>query len=1203
MLSRGALGLASPRVRRGLALSWSALFILSLLLQYMAFAMAPAALAVHDEGLFELDGNAVSEGGVAGEDWDHVFAGTDAADSTVFLTDKVNSLTDDIFTGGSSKDINDTSAWLWTKSKPQAKNDITHAFAAAYTATSAESAGDTIVYFGLNKYDASGDNFVGFWFLQGQVGPTGTGIASGSPFSGSHTPGDVLVLADYTNGGGVSEFSVYKWVASGGDVTTHLDTVASGVPCTSAGVTDLACAATNLTTATSPWPFTDKSGESNFLAGELFEGGINLTDLGLDKGCFTSFIAETRSSQSVTATLSDFAGGQFSFCSAPDIATQVKHGGTSTGDNGHITIGQSVTDTATVTGSKGTATGTIEFFVCGPSGSAPDCSTGGTKVGVTKTLSSGSATSDAFTPSAVGSYCFRAEYTPATGSKYLAASHTNTTSECFVVDKKPTAITTSAEQSVSVGNAISDSANLTGATADAGGTITFSAYGPSASPDCSGTAVYTTTVSVSGPGTYGPASFTPATAGTYYWIASYSGDAKNLGSTGTCGDEGENDTVNKVTPQISTDASADVEIGGSISDTATVSGGHSPSGTVTFSLYGPDDANCDGAVIFTSTVALSGGSATSGSFTPSAVGTYRWTATYNGDANNNSVSEGCNGENENVDVTKASPSITTSLVSGEQSGTTIDIALGDSAHDTSALHDATADAGGTVHYQVFLDASCQTLYTDAGTKAVVNGVPGDSNSVQFILAGNYYWSADYSGDAKNESASSSCDLEVVSVGLNHPTISTNASGSVVVGGDIHDTATLADGFEPTGSITFQLFGPDDASCDSAIFTSIVAVDGNGDYNSDPFTTSEPGTYRWIATYSGDANNAAVSGECGDLNEDVLVTIPNIHAVKLVATNDGEFGPTSVANPGDTLTFQITVSNSGNGAATNVPVSDDLTPVLAHATYNGDCSNACSQVGNVLHWTIPSIAPGDSVVLTYSVTLSATFPTGTTHLPNVVVVTGPGSNCEQGSTDEDCDTDTTVATSVLTIDKAIFAADGSDLLHVGGLAQATVGDTLLYTLTYHGAGTLTKAVISDPVPAELQYVDGSAVGDANFTFAGYDPATRTLTWTAATLPDPATGTVSFKVVALEAAAHAPNATVTNVATIESDQTPIDDGSVPVQVAPKPEELTPPPTDTIVPATGTSNPGFALMLILIGVAAVTLGIGFVMPVPARARRRDR
>src|SRR5207253_4783926 len=44
-------------------------------------------------------------------------------------------------------------------------------------------------------------------------------------------------------------------------------------------------------------------------------------------------------------------------------------------------------------------------------------------------------------------------------------------------------------------------------------------------------------------------------------------------------------------------------------------------------------------------VALSGGSAsTSPGFVSNAAGTWRWTATYSGDANNNTVSSGCNDE-------------------------------------------------------------------------------------------------------------------------------------------------------------------------------------------------------------------------------------------------------------------------------------------------------------------------------------------------------------------------------------------------------------------------------------------------------------------------------------------------------------------------------------------------------------------------------
>jgi hypothetical protein len=104
------------------------------------------------------------------------------------------------------------------------------------------------------------------------------------------------------------------------------------------------------------------------------------------------------------------------------------------------------------------------------------------------------------------------------------------------------------------------------------------------------------------------------------------------------------------------------------------------------------------------------------------------------------------------------------------------------------------------------------------------------------------------------------------------TLSTQASAAVPPGGLVHDTATLSGGVAPTGTITFQLFGPNDATCTAApAFTSAVTVAGNGSYVSADFTPSVAGTYRWIATYSGDAANAASATACNDANESVSVS--------------------------------------------------------------------------------------------------------------------------------------------------------------------------------------------------------------------------------------------------------------------------------------------------------------------------------------------
>ena len=91
--------------------------------------------------------------------------------------------------------------------------------------------------------------------------------------------------------------------------------------------------------------------------------------------------------------------------------------------------------------------------------------------------------------------------------------------------------------SVPAGTTITDTASLSGnAAASATGTVTYDVYSDAACTDLvnSGTAESITT-----PGTLPPsAGVTLSTPGTYYWEASYSGDADNAPSESTCGPSG-----------------------------------------------------------------------------------------------------------------------------------------------------------------------------------------------------------------------------------------------------------------------------------------------------------------------------------------------------------------------------------------------------------------------------------------------------------------------------------------------------------------------------------------------------------------------------------------------------------------------------------------------------------------------------------------
>ena len=221
----------------------------------------------------------------------------------------------------------------------------------------------------------------------------------------------------------------------------------------------------------------------------------------------------------------------------------------------------------------------------------------------------------------------------------------------------PVTITTGASPSAPVGGQIFDTATLSGDISPSG-TVTFRLYGPN-DVGCAGQPLASSSVPVvAGQFVYQSTPFTTNAAGTYRFVAEYQ-QPEVAPVTTACNDPAEAVVVTPDAPAIATQASPGVTLGGSISDTATVSGGFNPTGSVTFNLYGPDNATCTGGVAFTTTVPLLNGTAASGPFVPNLPGTYRWVASYGGDANNLPATGACNDPNETVVVAPA-PTTTTS---------------------------------------------------------------------------------------------------------------------------------------------------------------------------------------------------------------------------------------------------------------------------------------------------------------------------------------------------------------------------------------------------------------------------------------------------------------------------------------------------------------------------------------------------------------
>jgi hypothetical protein len=291
-----------------------------------------------------------------------------------------------------------------------------------------------------------------------------------------------------------------------------------------------------------------------------------------------------------------------------------------------------------------------------------------------------------------------------------------------------------------------------------------------------------------------------------------------------------------------------------------------PTGTITFKLFGVNDQNCGGTPIFTNTVPVNGAGTynTSNGYTAGAGGTYHWTATYSGDVSNNSVSSICADE----PVVIKTPKITTTP--NPSSGP-----VGTVLFDSATLSDG-VNPTGTITFKLFgpnnLTCSGDPIFTNI-VPVSGNGTYSTTAGFHTTAAGIYNWVATYSGDPNNSSVSDVCGNEVVVITIirisTKPIPSSARLGNVP---PLKDSAILADGVNPTGSITFKLFDLSDPTCSGTpIFTNTVSVNGNGTYStSSGFTGAvAEGTYHWTATYSGDPNNNGVSSTCAD--EPVIIT--------------------------------------------------------------------------------------------------------------------------------------------------------------------------------------------------------------------------------------------------------------------------------------------------------------------------------------------
>lgn len=288
---------------------------------------------------FEItDANIVDDVSTAPPDWASLFSSTGAPTATggflgrSFVADPISSDPlpsppcdagtkgdpTTMVSGGSDKNGDPIDTLEFEPNSVPNKDDITNTYAAAalLPQEAPSTTVDTVFYFALERAESNGDAHVDFEFLRepATLLVTGSDPATGCDIGhwvGTRSPGDILVSMNFTQGGVLGTLEVRVWVGDAATGSYELQTL----PAASVGFI------TNTTAIDcGDWDCRDSTGatQAQLDPSAFVEGYLNVSAvLGTAAvGCYSTFVAQTRTSHSFESELKDFALGAFDTCDA-----------------------------------------------------------------------------------------------------------------------------------------------------------------------------------------------------------------------------------------------------------------------------------------------------------------------------------------------------------------------------------------------------------------------------------------------------------------------------------------------------------------------------------------------------------------------------------------------------------------------------------------------------------------------------------------------------------------------------------------------------------------------------------------------------------------------------------------------------------------------------------------------------------------------
>ena len=728
--------------------------------------------------------------------------------------------------------------------------------------------------------------------------------------------------------------------------------------------------------------------------------------------------------------------------------------------SGASTYGASVTLTATLTGGAGAGvTGSVSF------------ASGGVTLGSGTVNAAGTATIST-TALPTGSDTITATYS---GDANNVGTTANVTQ---VVSTAATTVSVAATGAGAYGATVTITATLpTGPT----GNVTFISGGVTlgtAAVGATGTATITTTVLPVGSDTI---------------TANYGGDTNYGSASGTT-----SVTVTKISPAMTLGSSLNPSIyGQSVTFTATLP--TSTTGAVTFASGGTSfgTGNLVNGVATVSTSSLT---------VPSDV----ISATYNGDANNNTATTTLT-----QTVNKASPAVTVSTPGPTTYGSSVTITASVPAGVTGTI---TITSGGA-------NLGTGTVSAAGTVTVTTTALPVGTDTI----------TADYSGDTNNNSNSGST-TQVVSAAT--ATVNVSTSGPSNYGDPVTITATVPTG--ETGNITITSNGVTlGTGTVTASVGTVTVTTSTLPVGSDPIT----------ANYGGDSNHSSATATTTQVVSKKAPTVSLASSVNPSTVNQSvTFTATVPSSATGTITFLDGSTSLGNGTVTN-GVATLATSTLtggAHtitAAYGGDTNNGSAtsapltQTVNKMDPTLsaptvssPTITVGGSETISETVPPGVsgpvTFSNGGTVIGTAPVVGGVatitvttlpvGSDPITASTPGDANNNpATSPATVVTVSKSTPTIGLTSSLNPSASNQpvtftatapagATGTITFLDGSTPLGTGTLTNGQASITVPtmtAGAHTITASYAGDSSYNAATSAPLTQTVNKGTPTLPGP------------------------------------------------------------------------------------------------------